>query len=435
MICFVFKPSRRVDGQRQERKCYSGKLKLDSWAKPRIFALETTERRIAEAKLREIATDFEKEALGMVPARSIREALSKPLSGMLDEFAADLEAKGRSIGTLRKYIGTLRLLFKRLGWEDLRAVNSRDFVSWRTRSELAPKSVNDMLANAQGFFRWLRHQRQLQEDPLEFVERVDMRGRLPCRRALSPGQFADLLRTAPFFRAIIYATALYTGLRRKELNEIRWMDFRLDGPNPCVRVPASISKNRKEAVLPLHPELAATLLRIKPADADPLARPFRHHVPRIETLRKDLERTGIPHKDELGRRIDFHSLRMTFGATLLANGVHPIVVKELMRHSDLKLTTNLYTDSSQLPLANGVAMLPSLPGTPANSANANVSPPDPENERTSKRTQIRAQTGVGASHDVPLPVVGSHSAPLLQPSVMVALRHDLSRRGAKFRVG
>ncbi len=29
-----------------------------------------------------------------------------------------------------------------------------------------------------------------------------------------------------------------------------------------------------------------------------------------------------------------------------------------MRHSDLKLTTNLYTDSSQLPLAAGVAMLP-----------------------------------------------------------------------------
>ncbi len=72
MICFVFKPCRIVDGQRQERKCYSGKLKLDSWAKPRIFALETTDRRIAEMKLQELAKDFEKEALGLLPARTVR---------------------------------------------------------------------------------------------------------------------------------------------------------------------------------------------------------------------------------------------------------------------------------------------------------------------------------------------------------------------------
>jgi hypothetical protein len=44
-------------------------------------------------------------------------------------------------------------------------------------------------------------------------------------------------------------------------------------------------------------------------------------------LRKDLEQAGIQLRDEVGRRVDFHSLRMTFGTTLLANGVHPIVVK------------------------------------------------------------------------------------------------------------
>jgi hypothetical protein len=159
-------------------------------------------------------------------------------------------------------------------------------------------------------------------------------------------------------RSVVYATALYTGLRRRELNEICWSDFFLDDAKPRVRVPASISKNRKEALLPLHPELAATLRQFRPIDFDALAKPFRHHVPRIETVRRDLERAGIPLRDERGRRVDFHSLRMTFGTTMLASGVHPIVVKELMRHSDLKLTTNLYTDSSQLPLAAGVAMLP-----------------------------------------------------------------------------
>lgn len=477
MICFVFKPCRLVDGQRQERKCYSGKLKLDSWARPRVFALETTDRRIAEMKLRELAKDFEKEALGLLPARTVREALNQPLGELLGGFIADLQAKGRARGTLRKYQGTLRVLFDRLGWSDLRSVNAKTFVHWRARSGLSAKSVNDVLANAQGFFRWLRNQRQLVEDPLTFVQRIDTRGRLPCRRALSPMEFGKLLRTAPFHRAVVYATALYTGLRRKELNEIRWMDFLLDEPNPRVRVPASISKNRQEATLPLHPDLAAMLLRLRPAGIDPLSKPFRHHVPRIETVRKDLEHAGIPLRDDLGRRVDFHSLRMTFGTTLLANGVHPIVVKELMRHSDLKLTTNLYNDSSQLPLAQGVGALPSIAGTitlshaertqkftltpankrspapadipthrageivcasPGESKGAQTSPESFRNgifRRTSKRTQIRAQTGVGASRDVSSHVVESPLAPILQPSVSVAVRRDPARQNARIRVG
>jgi integrase len=479
VICFVFKPSRIVDGQREERKCYSGKLKLDTWAKPKVFALETTDRRIAEMKLRELAKDFEKEALGLTPARTVREALNRPLTGLLSEFAADLQAKGRTKGTLRKYQGTLKVLFKRLGWTDLRSVNAKTFVQWRAKSGLSPKSVNDVLANAQGFFRWLRDQRQLVEDPLAYVQRIDTRGRAPCRRALSPVEFGKLLRTAPFHRAVVYATALYTGLRRKELNEVRWMDFLLDEPNPRVRVPASISKNRREATLPLHPELAATLLRLRPAAFDPLSKPFHHHVPRIETVRKDMEQAGIPLRDDLGRRVDFHSLRMTFGTTLLASGVHPIVVKELMRHSDLKLTTNLYNDSSQLPLAQGVAILPSIAGkfeperrapthtethtreahkpavanlpinTAAKAGEKELTSPEipktfisntpkfqsPLFVRTSKRTQNHAQTGVGAGHDPSSAVATGLPGSTLQPSVSVAVRRDSKRPGANFRVG
>jgi integrase len=436
MICFVFKPCRIVDGQRQERKCYSGKLKLDSWAKPRIFALETTDRRIAEMKLHELAKDFEKEALGVIPARTVREAINQPLSELLDRFIADLQAKGRAEGTLRKYQGTLRVLFGRLGWSDLRSVNAQSFVQWRAKTALSAKSVNDVLANAQGFFRWLRHQRQLLADPLEHVQRIDTRGRLPCRRALSPSEFGKLLRAAPSSRAVVYATALYTGLRRKELGEIRWMEFLLDESTCRVRVPASISKNRREATLPLHPELAAMLRSLRPADFNPLDRPFRHHVPRIATVRKDLKQAGIPLRDELGRRVDFHSLRMTFGTTMLANGVHPIVVKELMRHSDLKLTTNLYTDSSQLPLAQGVGALPSIASEveltgsrdPKVASISQSSLADGIFRRTSKRTQKRAQTGVGASHNVSSPVVLSQPAAVLQPTASVAVRRELTRQ-------
>ncbi len=448
MICFVFKPSRQVNGQREERKCYSGKLKLDIWTKPRVFALETPDRRIAVMKLQELAKDFEKEALGILPARSIRQALNLPLKGLLDEYITDLQAKGRAKGTLRKYQGTLKVMFDRLGWTDLRSTNAKTFVHWRAKSELSAKSVNDLLANAQGFFRWLRHQRQLLEDPLEHVQRIDTRGRVPCRRALSPDEFGELLRTTPFHRSVVYATALYTGLRRKELNEIRWTDFILDDAKPRIRVPASISKNRREATLPLHPELAATLRGIRPVKFDPLAKPFQHQVPRISTVRKDMAKAGIPLRDELGRRVDFHSLRMTFGTTLLANGVHPIVVKELMRHSDLKLTTNLYTDSSQLPLAQGVAALPDLAGEmDLTSPDSNPFPMknnfrirrgsdfSVSKTRTSKRTQEHAKTGGIISHPVSSPDIEDQSTPTAQSSIAGVFRKESTRQGATIHIG
>ena len=288
-----------------------------------------------------------------------------PLTGLLAEYLADLKARERAPGTIRKYGGTLRILFVRLGWRTLRHVSSRSFVHWRVQSGLSARSVNDVLSSAQSFLQWLRHQSLLSENPLEFIQRIDTRGRNPCRRALSPTEFSTLLRVSPRFRSVVYATALYTGLRRKELNCLSWSDFVLDCPAPDVRVPASISKNRRETTLPLHQDLAAMLRGLKPVGVDPAANPFFHRVPRIETFRGDLERAKIPVRDGSGRRVDFHSLRMTFGTTLLANGVHPIVVKELMRHSDLKLTTNLYTDSSQLPLAKGVASLPRLTHSPS----------------------------------------------------------------------
>ena len=102
MISYVFKPARWLNGRRHVREHYSGELKLDTWAKPRVFALHTTDRRIAEMKLIEIAKDFEKEALGLMPARSIRDALNTPLAKHLDSFAADLKAKGATEGDRSK---------------------------------------------------------------------------------------------------------------------------------------------------------------------------------------------------------------------------------------------------------------------------------------------------------------------------------------------
>lgn len=391
MICFLFKPARIKDGKRHQSPYYSGKLRLETWTKERVFALHTTDKRIAEIKLRELAVQFEKESMGLLPPRSVTDGLKRPLKELLDDFLADLKAKGRMPETIRKYGGTLRILFDRLAWKELRDVTLRSFTQWRKVSNLSAKSLNDMLANCGTFFRWLEYQRIMQENPLRYIQRIDTRGSKQCRRALSADEVTRLLASVPAIRCLVYLTAVNTGLRRKELNGLRWGDFQLAGNLPAVCVPASLSKNRKEALIPLRPELVDALLAFRPADCAPFNYVLRGHVPRISTLRKDLQAAQIPLLDQAGRRIDLHSLRVTFGTLLLASGVHARVVQELMRHSDIKLTTKLYTDASQLPLAAGLALLPSF---------------TLRNPNTQKHTQEHTQTGV-----LGVPVVTSHVTP------------------------
>lgn len=200
----------------------------------------------------------------------------------------------------------------------------------------------------------------LHENPLKFVERIDTRGKPQYRRALSLDEIKRLLGVAPPFRAVVYLTAIYTGLRRNELNQLKWGDLHLDGLQPYVLAPATITKNRKEAKLPLRPEVVAALNSIRPETAAPFQWVFHHEVPRVRTLQKDLAAAGVKFIDESGRRMDFHSLRMTFGTLLAVNHVHLTDAIHLMRHSDPKLTMKIYTDASQLALNESVAMLPQM---------------------------------------------------------------------------
>lgn len=46
---------------------------------------------------------------------------------------------------------------------------------------------------------------------------------------------------------------------------------------------------------------------------------------------------------ELGIDFHFHMLRHTYATELMMNGVNPVVVKKLLRHSDVNTTWNVYT--------------------------------------------------------------------------------------------
>ena len=77
-------------------------------------------------------------------------------------------------------------------------------------------------------------------------------------------------------------------------------------------------------------------------------------------MRKDFDQVGILHRDAQGRTADFHFLRHTYNTMLATNGVSPQDAMALMRHTDIRLTTRVYVDLSQLRLADAVGKLPGI---------------------------------------------------------------------------
>ena len=350
MICHVYRRGR----------FWWGKLQLDTDLQVSRFSLGTSDKRVAQSKLSAIHKERESEAQGWSAPRSVKEAAVMPLAGLLDTFLADMQVEGRAIGTCKLYRRTLTKLFGCCGWKTLADVSARSFSEWRARCGLSPKTLNNLICEQKVFHAWLVHQRQALENPLAYVQRIDTRGMWKqFRRGLTGAEMQRLLDVAPPHRRIVYLTAAFTGLRRSEMNGLQWGDIDLDATTPFVRARASTTKNRKEAVLPLHPDLVAGLRALRPVDAAPFSPVLLGLIPRVPTFRKDLVRAGIAFEDEKGRRVDLHALRMTYGTHLTLSGAAPRVVMELMRHSDIKLTMKIYTDAGQLPLADAVVHLPS----------------------------------------------------------------------------
>ncbi len=81
----------------------------------------------------------------------------------------------------------------------------------------------------------------------------------------------------------------------------------------------------------------------------------------VRILDRDLKAAGIPKRDDRGRTVDVHAVRMTFGTLLSKAGVAPRTAQAAMRHSTIDLTTNVYTDPRLLDVAGAMEALPALP--------------------------------------------------------------------------
>ncbi len=299
----------------------------------------------------------QKERDGLIAPRTEREALDRPLSEHLSEYVTDLEAMGRTPTYVRLVDSRNKRLIRECGWKTVRDVSSDSFVTWRSRQgRLSPKTLNEYLNAATSLGNWLIKQNRVALNPLSRVGHVEIRGKQQRRRALSDPEIDRLLTVSGKDR-LLYLTAIFTGLRLGELRQLVWGDINLSAERSFIRAREGTTKNRKEALIPLHSELVPEFQSAMTENESPDKPVFVVGLHPERRFRANLEAARIDRIDKLGRKVDFHALRHTFATKLARQGVPQRLAQELMRHSDPKLTAMIYTDVSQLPTFDAIQKL------------------------------------------------------------------------------
>ena len=165
------------------------------------------------------------------------------------------------------------------------------------------------------------------------AELLLMKNSAVCSKFLKITAYSTSL---PFSRAFVLESFLV------------WSNVKLEDKCPHIHVPAHLTKNRQQAIVPLHPKLVEEFQKTQlgKGKMDFL---FPHYSNPDRRFQRHRREAGVESIDETGRKLDFHSFRYTFATKLARQGVSQRLTQELMRHSDPRLTANLYTDVSHLP--------------------------------------------------------------------------------------
>lgn len=196
------------------------------------------------------------------------------------------------------------------------------------------------------FFEWLRIKGQIAENPFAEIPypSVSYEDRKFLKRGDIEKIFAalTLYSKKSFIRrrnAAIFSVFLNCGLRKNELVNLRIYDFDLERKTLLVR--AETSKSRRDRTIPLNSGVLSFIYdyieeRRKKRCATPY---FFVSSSRDDRFTKD----GLLHVvDDLNALsgVDFHlhQLRHTFAVNMLNNGCDIAKLKQLMGHSDIRMT-------------------------------------------------------------------------------------------------
>lgn len=142
---------------------------------------------------------------------------------------------------------------------------------------------------------------------------------------------------------LVFALALYLGLRKGEIDRLCWEDLILDGDRPICTVKStetSLTKSGKTRYVPIGKELLAILLIYRQANGFVVrsANSKGKWIYRFECdalFARVVRAAGVP-------KIRFHDMRHTYASLALKSDVSMFKVSQWLGHSDIRITQETY---------------------------------------------------------------------------------------------
>lgn len=273
-----------------------------------------------------------------------------------DLMDRDLQIRGLSAGTRRKYLASVREFvryFKRSPDElTISHINQFQFHLIRDR-QLSWSAFNIYVCSLRFFYGvTLRRNWDIKHIPYQKTP-----NKLP--EILSQQEIVSLFGATPNLKhQTLLKTAYATGVRVSELIHLRLSD--IDSHRMMVRIEEG--KGRKDRYVPLSPELLQTLRQYwKRYRPEPWL--FVGDKPdRSLGLRTaQLVFTHAREKTPIKKAVSIHSLRHAFATHLLEAGVNLRVIQLLLGHRSLR-TTQGYLRVARTTLGKTPSLLKLLPG-------------------------------------------------------------------------
>jgi integrase len=274
--------------------------------------------------------------------------------------------RARKHATVRSYRSVLRThLGVFFAGRSLDAIDRRSVVAYqhaKLAEGLSPKTVSNHVRFLHGIYRHAVGQEWTERNPVAGIEHPGDRNGTYELRALSVEELEAVIRAVPDdhlgpLDRLLYLTAAMTGMRRGELQALRWMD--VDWHAGVIRVRRSFSfgefttpkSQRSVRAVPMAERVAMDLACHQlnspwSANEDPVfAHPWTGGPYDGQKILKRFKRALAVAGLRDGR---FHDLRHTFGARMAAAGAPLRYIQEWMGHRDYK-TTTIYADYAPDP--------------------------------------------------------------------------------------
>jgi integrase len=350
-----------------ESLCWSVKYK-DENDKYKVVPTHTPNRHDAQKILNKLENDVIRIKGGIITRSELIQAGGKktPFEIIVDDFLRHIESRNVSQKHFNNFKTRLFKLQLSQNIEYINDFNEATLEHWLSETinskHLKNRTINQYLTSYSTFGIWCVRKGLINVSPTKYIKRlnpeIDQKYR---RRAFTADEVNLIIENAANDKQrLFYQILVTTGLRSQELLKSYVSQF--DVVNHRFTVAAAKTKNRTSDVLPLNSNTAKLIRKyVTKNKLKPDSYLFGQYIHRIQdkyynVFKKDLKRAGIKQYDG-DRKVDVHSFRKTFGTLLAIAGVPLVTVQRLMRHSDPKMTANLYLDIPEQNMQSAVDII------------------------------------------------------------------------------